>query len=133
MMHCNSYYLLQHHKRKAFSLLESIVALVVLGVTMTAIFTTMRASSNAAHHARMQTKAALLAEKLLVNSKLSDQTAYETTTGEEGLFAWKSQLIPTSIEGLGKITVTIIWNEQQVKRDFELISFLKMKTFTSHY
>lgn len=132
-MHYRSCHLLQHHKRHAFSLLESIVALVVLGVTMVAIFTTMRTASNAAHHARMQTKAVLLAEKLLVNSKLSDQTVYETTTGEEELFAWKSQLIPTPIEGLAKITITIIWNEQQIKRDFKLISFLKMKSFTSHF
>ena len=116
-------------RRSGFSVIEVIVAMAVLGVSTIAVFGALRTVSRAAYHTRMQTKAVLLAESLLAESRLSNDASYTTNQGTQGLYTWQVSIAPTSVEGLGKIMVTINWKEQQREQDYQLVSFMQMKTF----
>lgn len=118
-------------KCRAFSILEVIVAMVILGVSMIAILGAMKSSANASHHSRMQTRAVLIAESHLVNIRLTDLTSYTTTQGqsEDGRFNWQIQIAPTGKENLGLVQVTVNWQEGHRDNNYELVSFAQMKSF----
>ena len=114
----------------AFTMVEIIVALTILSVTMVAVFGAMRTCATAAHHTRMLTKSVLLAESLLAETRLSENTVYETREGRKDLYRWKIQIAPTPVESLGAIHVQVQWQEQQRQQQYELFSLIQMKSFT---
>ena len=111
-------------------MVEVVVAIALLSITMITVFYAMRSCSTAAHHARMLTKSVLLAESLLVESRLSENTVFETREGQEDSYWWKVQIAPTPIENLGAIHVQVKWQEQQRQQQYELFSLIQMKSFT---
>ena len=114
----------------AFTMVEIIVALTILSVTMVAVFGSMRMCATASHHTRMLTKSVLLAESLLAETMLSENTTYETREGREDLYQWKIQIAPTPVENLGAVHVQVQWQEQQRLQQCELFSLVQMKSFT---
>ena len=110
-------------------MLEAIVALSVLSISLLAIFGAMKASANAAHHSRMQTRAFLLAESKMVEARLTRQSSYGITEGQHGRFRWEVSIEPTTVEDLCAVTVRIKWMEQGREQAYELISFIQMKSF----
>jgi hypothetical protein len=108
-------------------MVEVVVALAILGTAIVAIFGALRACSTAAHHTRMLTRAVLLAEALLTEVRLSENAAFETKEGQEDLYRWKVQIVPTPIEGLGAIQVQVKWQEQQRQQQYDLLSLVQMK------
>jgi len=113
-----------------FTMVEIVVALAILSITIIALFGAMRTCSTAAHHTRMLTRSVLLAESLLVEARLSENTVFETRKGQDNLYRWKVQIVPTPIESLGAIQVQIEWQEQQRQQQYELFSLIQMKSFT---
>ena len=125
---------LQFKRRRAyptgFTMMEIIVALVILSTTIIAIFGAMQTCASAAHHTRMLTQSVLLAESLLVETRLSENRAYETSEGREDRFSWKVEIVPTPIESLGAVHVCVEWQEQQRPQRYELFSLVQMTSFT---
>lgn len=120
------------HKNPAgFTMMEVVVALVILSTTVIAVFGAMQTCARAAHHTRMLTQSVLLAESLLVETKLSENTAFETKEGHEDRYDWQVQIVPTPVESLGAIRVCVKWREQQRPQQYELFSLVQMKSFTS--
>ena len=115
--------------KRGFSIIEVIVAMTILGVSMMAIFGAMKMASRGAYHARMQTKAVLLAESLLADARLTSNSSYATSEGTNDRFTWEVRIGPTPVEGLGVIKVAISWTEQQRDQKYELTSFMQMKSF----
>jgi len=113
-----------------FTMMEVVVALVILSTTIIAVFGAMRTCATAAHHTRMLTQSVLLAESLLVETRLSENTAFETREGQEDRYNWKVQIVPTPVESLGAINVCVGWQEQQRQQQYELFSLVQMKSFT---
>ena len=113
----------------AFTIVELIVALSVLSTAVVAVFGTISICSTAAHHSRMLTRAVLLAENQLVDTRLLSNANFEVRQGSSGRFKWKVHIVPTEIENLAAIKVEIDWNEQQRQQHYELISLMKMKSF----
>ena len=111
-------------------MVEIVVALAILSTTIIVVFGAMRTCSAAAHHTRMLTKSVLLAETLLVEARLSENTVFETKEGTENLYRWKVKLVPTPVESLGAICVQVNWQEQQREQQYELYSLIPMKSFT---
>lgn len=111
-------------------MMEVVVALVILSTTVIAVFGAMQTCARAAHHTRMLTKSVLLAESLLVETRLSENTAFETREGREDRYNWKVRIVPTPVESLGAIHVCIEWREQQRRQQYELFSLVQMKSFT---
>jgi Tfp pilus assembly protein PilV len=114
----------------AFTMVEIVVALTILSVTIVAVFGSMRMCAKAAHHTRMLTKSVLLAERLLAETRISENTVYETREGKENLYQWKVQIAPTTVENLGAVHVQVQWLEQQRQQQYELFSLVQMTTFT---
>lgn len=113
-----------------FTMMEVVVALVILSTTIIAVFGAMQTCATAAHHTRMLTRSVLLAESLLVETRLSGNTAFETREGKEERYNWKVQIVPTPVESLGAIHVCVEWREQQRQQQYELLSLVQMKSFT---
>lgn len=111
-------------------MVEVIVAIALLSTTTIAVFCAMRTCSTAAHHTRMLTRSVLLAESLLVEARLAENTVFETKEGQEDLYRWKVQIASTPIENLGAIHVHVKWQEQQRQQQYELFSLVQMKSFT---
>ena len=95
---------------------------------MMAIFATLNVCALTAHHSRMLTRAVLLAESRLVETKLSGVKAFAASEGKQGRYRWETRIIPTPIEGLGAIRVRVVWREQEQARHYELRSLVRMKT-----
>ncbi|MFC1676523.1 prepilin-type N-terminal cleavage/methylation domain-containing protein [Planctomycetota bacterium] len=111
-----------------FTMVEVIVALAILSTSLIAIFSALRTCSMAAYHSRMLTKAVLLAEELLTETKLNGNTAFEIRNGQRDLYHWQIQIAPTPVESLGSISVKVIWQEQQRPQEYQLLSLTEMKT-----
>ena len=110
-------------------MIEIVVALAILSITIVAMFGALRTCSVAAYHARMLTNSVLLAESLLTEAGLQGHTAFETTEGQNNMYRWKVQIVPTPIESLGAICVQVEWLEQQRRQQYELLSLVQMETF----
>ncbi len=113
-----------------FTMVEVIVAMTLLGTTMTAIFYVLRTCSTISNHTRMLTGSVLLAESLFTETRLNENTAFETKEGEEGLYSWETKLVSTSIDNLGALHIVVKWKEQQRQQQYELFSLIQMKSIT---
>jgi general secretion pathway protein I len=112
---------------QAFTMVEVIVALAILGVTLIALFGAMRTCAAAAHHNRMLTGAVLLAESLLTETLLAENPTFQTTRGRKGLYQWQVQVAPTPVENLAAVKVTIQWARQPHPQSYELVGLLHVK------
>ena len=99
-------------RRTAFTIVEVIVAMALLGTSMIAVFGVLRTCATAAQHARMLTRSVCLAERLLVEATLQESPAFETVRGNEGHYTWDVQIAPTPVEDLGAVCVRVKWPEQ---------------------
>lgn len=113
-----------------FTLIEVLVATAIVGTTMLAAFAAMRTCAAAAHHTRMLTKSSLLAESLLVEAKMSDNTSFQTKQGRTEKYSWKVRIAPTPVDNLGAIRVEVKWTEKGREQKYELFSLVQMKVFT---
>ena len=112
-------------------MIEIVVALAILSITIVAMFGALRTCSAAAYHARMLTNSVLLAESLLTEASLHGHTAFETTEGQNDMYRWKIQIVPTPVESLGAISVQVEWSEQQRRQQYELLSLVQMETISA--
>lgn len=111
-----------------FTLVEVIVALSVFGFSMMAVFQALTTCAVAAHHTRMLTRSVLMAEKLLVETRVVGISSFSVQEGREGPFSWRIRTSETSVPGLGLFNVTVTWLEQQRPQAFELDSLVRMET-----
>ncbi len=117
------------HATTAFTLIEVIVALAILGTGITAVFGVLSVCSRAAHHNRMLTQAVLLAESELARASLVKRTEFGTQDGTSGPFKWQVDIASTPVEDLAAIKVTVTWSEQKRPQSYELLSCIRMKSF----
>jgi hypothetical protein len=106
-------------------MVEVLVALVILGTTIVAVFGALRSCSRAAHHTRMLTRSVLLA-----NAKKSGEAAFETKEGQQDPNSWKVEIAPTPVDNLGAVRVEVRWLEQQQLQQYELLSLIYMGSFS---
>lgn len=113
-----------------FTMVEVIVAMTLMGTTMTAIFVVLRMCSSVSNHTRMLTGSVLLAENLYTEIRLNENTAFETKEGQEDLYSWETKIAPTTLDNLGALHILVKWKEQQRQQQYELFSLIQMKSFT---
>jgi type II secretion system protein I len=115
----------------SFTLIEVIVAVTVFGTAMVAVFGVLSVCSNASHHARMLTHAVLLAQSQLAELRLLDKPSFQITEGSKDLYKWQTQVVKTpNDEDLAAVKVVVTWNEQQREQRYELLSLMKLKSFS---
>jgi prepilin-type N-terminal cleavage/methylation domain-containing protein len=113
-------------KTQGFTMVEIIVALVLLSTSFLAIFGALQVCSRASYHTRMLTEATLLSEKLFTEKRLKNQISFDTTKGSEGPFKWQVKVAPTEAENVGAIRVQVEWKEQNRPQKWELFSIIYM-------
>ena len=102
-------------------------------ITVVAVFGALRTCAMGAHHSRMLTQSVLLAERLLTETRLQQNPAYEETQGVEGLYHWTVRVVPTPVETLAAIRVQVSWPEQGRSQQYDLVSFGAMKSLTERH
>ncbi len=107
-------------------MVEVIVAVGLLGFSIMAIFGSLSLCSKAGHHARMLNQSVLLAERLLVQTRLNPITTFEAREGQEGPYQWQVRIAPTPVEGLAAVDVTIRWREQERPQEYVLTTLAPM-------
>ena len=115
---------------RAFTMVEVIVAMTLLGITILAVFGALRTCAGATHHARLLTGSVLLAERLLTETCLDRNRAFETREGTEGIYQWRIRVVPTPVESLGAVHVRVKWPEQQRQQQYDLYSLVHMQSFS---
>jgi len=116
-------------QKKAFTLLEIIVAMGLMSTALLAIFTVVQMSLSARLHSQKLTQAVLLAQNQLTQILLNDHLAYEKTQGNHGLFDWETMIAETNIEALATLTVNVNWNEKNRPQRYTLTTLRKLKTY----
>jgi general secretion pathway protein I len=116
---------------RAFTLVEVIVALTLLGIALLAVFGALRTCVQATHHARMLTGSVLVAERLLAEVRLDRQCVFATREGRADPYRWRLRVAPTPVESLGAVYVQVTWSEQQRQQQYDLFSLVHMKSFTA--
>ena len=122
--------LINSPRRSALTLLETLIALTLIGAALLALFTSLQACSAAARHACLLTRAVLLAETKLADLQTLERPTLTTQQDAAELFTWQVQLAPTAMENLAAVKITVSWREQQRPQRFELLSLLIIKPFT---
>ena len=112
------------YRRLGLTMVETVMALTILGVSIVAIFGLLQACGHATHHCDMLTRAALLAETLMVETKNETNLSFGSRQGQDprGSFVWRIQLAPTEEEQLAAIQITVRWLEQQREQRYDLVS-----------
>jgi prepilin-type N-terminal cleavage/methylation domain-containing protein len=111
-------------KPDGFTMIEIIVALVILSTSLLAVFGTLRACSAASNASQRLTESVLLAEKLLSEITLNNKITYQTTSGNSGIFTWQIQTAPTELDNLAVVSVQIQWLSQQKPQEYRLCSLI---------
>lgn len=112
---------------QGFTIVEAMVSLCVLSFSLMAVFGTLNMCSTIAYHSRMLSKAVFLAERLMVETKLSEITSYDLKQGQEENFHWAVQISPTPVDGLGAIVIKVSWMEKQNPKQYNLRSLTRVR------
>lgn len=115
--------------KNGLSILEALLALVIMSVSLSAIFTTIGTASSAIYHNNLKTQALLLAETKLSECKLGPLNSFDSFSGKSGRFIWKIEIIPTECEMLGIIKSEVSWVEKNNKNMACLKTFVQMQNF----
>jgi general secretion pathway protein I len=118
--------------QRAFTLLEIMVALAIVGVAMVALLSLGNRSIGV--HDRLQhlTQATLLAQQKMAESELEARRGgVAQLTDSTGLFAepftdynWRIAIINTPLPSVQMVTVTVLWGDEERNEGVDVTSFL---------
>lgn len=98
-------------KRSAFSLIEVLIAILILGVSLVALVHGMNTSLVSAKEAEVQSIAAQLAagqiESLRADGFILEGDTDGEFDGDLSIYTWRQHVVATQPEGLYEVTVTI--------------------------
>ena len=119
-------------RQQAFTLLEIMVALAIVGIAMVALLSLGNRSIGV--HSRLQhlTRATLLAQQKMAESELEVRRGgIEQLTDRSGTFAepfadyrWQITISGTPLPAVQEVTVTVLWGEQARNEGVDVTSFL---------
>jgi prepilin-type N-terminal cleavage/methylation domain-containing protein len=94
-----------------FSLLEVMVAVLILGIALVGLTQGISAALSSGKESELQTTAALFAagkiENLRTDTGLKDEQTEGTCGDALPLYQWKQSVTPTRIEGLHEVVVVV--------------------------
>ncbi|MBL7106092.1 MAG: hypothetical protein ISS77_00605 [Phycisphaerae bacterium] len=107
-----------------FSMVEIIIAMTIMATSLLAVFGVLSMCIRASNSNTNIAGAAILAESLLNEKRLEKNISYETTKGKESKFNWQIQVSPTEIDNLVAVAVKISWLQNQIPKEYQLISVM---------
>jgi general secretion pathway protein I len=115
-------------KEKGFTLLEVMVALAILSVALVVLFSQQATSISRGNEARITTKAALLAQERMAGLLAEERLSMGTEEGEVNdsipPFKWRQQVEESSVEGMKRLSVIILWKEGEKERDLRFVTYV---------
>lgn len=122
---------LQKRKSAGFSLLETMIALAIIGIALVTLLGLGNRSINISGRLQKITQATLLAQEKMTEIELRAQTGSFEPQNEEGDFAppfeiyqWYTEFEDTPLASVRMVTVTVLWGEESKNELVELTSFV---------
>lgn len=119
-------------QQQAFTLLEIMVALAIVGIAMVALLSLGNRSIGVHDHLQRLTQATLLAQQKMAESELeASRGGVSQMTGSSGAFnepftdyRWQIAIVNTPLPAVQMVTVTVIWGDEQRNEGVDVTSFL---------
>jgi type II secretion system protein I len=109
---------------KGFTLLEVIVAMVIVVVGVVMISQTFSTGLRAVRVSDKATVARFLAEQKITDIETQAFTALQSATGDFGTdyseFIWQEDVAATDLDNLKQVTLTISWVEDNTTRTLQV-------------
>lgn len=117
-----------HTRRRAgFTLLEMLVAMVLLAIGITGAMAALSGTLQGAGLAEEYTTAGLLAQSRLTELEQVDGLIEGTAEGDFGEdypgWRWEQEVVQAESEGLLQVTVTVIWQSGSTERTYTLTTY----------
>ncbi len=115
-------------RKRGFSLVETIVAVALLGVGISACVACMGSATRASARAEEYTAVQLLAREKLAELELaSPQEGQETGDfGEERPgYYWRTTTAPTDTPDLHQVRLEIVWGDPEHPRTAEFVTMMR--------
>jgi len=115
-------------KQKGFTLLEVMVALAILSVVLVALFSQQARGIVQGNEARIITKASLLAQERMAGLLTEERLRIGDEEGEvkDSIppFKWRQTVEESTIEGMKKLTIIVLWKEGERERDVRFVTYV---------
>lgn len=122
---------LQEKKSGGFSLLETMIALAIIGIALVTLLGLGNRSINISGRLQKITQATLLAQEKMTEIELRAQTGSFEPQNEEGdfvppfeIYRWYTEFEDTPLASVRMVTVTVLWGEESRNELVELTSFV---------
>ncbi|MFB3895033.1 MAG: prepilin-type N-terminal cleavage/methylation domain-containing protein [bacterium] len=106
--------------QSGFTLLEVIVAMVIVVIGLILISQTFSTGLRAVRVSDKATVARFLAEQKLTELELEDFSTLQSTSGDFGTdypeFTWQEEVATTNLDNLLQVNLTISWTEDNATR-----------------
>jgi len=116
-------------ERRAFSLLETLVAVAIFTIAIAAIIEGIAASTRIQISTESESRAAMLAQNVMEEIEYAGSLRLESDNGEFGgedsRYSWATEVLQTDQEGLYEVRVVVGWTESGADRDFRLVTYLR--------
>jgi prepilin-type N-terminal cleavage/methylation domain-containing protein len=117
----------ERDQRAAFSLIEVMCATVILAIGVVGLTTAITTALGSSKESELQSTAAMIAagqiETLRAGGFVSDGNDEGEFGGGLSLYRWKQTIVPTQIDGLHEVTVTVE-NAKSGQQIYELKTML---------
>lgn len=118
---------ISHDQSKGFTLLEIMLAMVILAIAFTAVFRSQSQSISMIARSRFETTAPLLAQSEMARI---EATPLQDVSSDEGDFGdafpdymWRLEIEETQIEDLKKITLTVTNSTMKSNNQYALVLY----------
>lgn len=122
---------LQKKKSAGFSLLETMIALAIIGIALVTLLGLGNRSINISARLQKITQATLLAQEKMTEIELRSQAGNFELQNEEGVFTppfeiyrWYTEFEDTPLATIRMVTVAVLWGEESKNELVELSSFV---------
>ncbi|HHX40495.1 MAG TPA: prepilin-type N-terminal cleavage/methylation domain-containing protein [Armatimonadetes bacterium] len=113
---------------RGFTLIEMIVATLILAMGIAGALATFGAISRASGMAAEYDQAAFLAERRLAEIAVLGASALTEESGdfedEAPGWQWEQEVVETEIEGVIELRVTVFWESGDRRREFQVSTYL---------
>ncbi len=117
---------------KAFTLLEIMVALAIIGIAMVSLLSLGNRSIGVHDRLQRMTQATLLAQKKMAESELEARSrGVEQLADNAGEFAepfsdyrWHIAVNSTPLPAVQMVTITVLWGDEERNEGVDVTSFL---------
>ncbi len=109
-----------------FTLVELMIALVILTIGLLALSGVQTRSSHDVHTTGRHTRALALAEEHLEVTRGGGYAAADSANGVSGPFTWVTIVDSVAVD-LKRVVVTVTWNESNAARSLQLNTLLSAR------